>query len=538
MRYNTFKYDSTVLYQSSTSSLVADAKVYGSFKYGDGTLYGQAPMEGNMLWGFEVDWDNDLYFTGSNEAPYVQKLVIKRGRDRLFKSDGTGFEPVPPGTFMMELNNTDRRYDPYNTSSPLYPYVAPGKLIRIKMKFFDGSVNRTAGVYYGRITNIVTQGRDLVVMTGEDGLAELYDIQDLAYIGTTGGGVDYTPSISVWHRMTGISGSNLDITDRGYGFSFEWATDPDILDLYWDKDESLKKAIEDITEAFDARFYMAVDGTFYFRNRAYLAALTSQGTFTESTVLKDIVLPQPWDVVKNDVRLSVYPRGTILSAQELWRLTGVPAVAAGATMILWGITTYNGEEVPFDNVGSSNTFLANAAADGSGANLTANFSVTRTDYSRSFFYTITNNGGTTGYITSLILTAKPRITNKAFISKESTSSKALYGTRILRFDNRFTQNVELSEARAIFLKDAYDGIQAFPTVVIEGKTGASLWFQFGRTTANNEMDLFTKHTLYFPTLDISGEFWLVSVQHEWLYENGQAVRTIYKFEPVVDAGSY
>lgn len=63
-------------------------------------------------------------FTWEDVTTYVKELTIRRGR-----SDE--FQEFDPGTATVVLKNTDRRFDPINTSSPYYPNVTPRRAIRI-----------------------------------------------------------------------------------------------------------------------------------------------------------------------------------------------------------------------------------------------------------------------------------------------------------------------------------------------------------------------------------------------------------------------
>jgi len=61
------------------------ARYGGFFKYGHFQKYG-AEMSVNLLWAFEVDWDNDGLFDGSGEHTRLKALSITRGREGMFSS--------------------------------------------------------------------------------------------------------------------------------------------------------------------------------------------------------------------------------------------------------------------------------------------------------------------------------------------------------------------------------------------------------------------------------------------------------------------
>jgi hypothetical protein len=57
---------------------------------------------------------------------------LYRGRKQFIKSNGDGLQSVEPGMLQIKLDNYDGIYDPYNTSSVLYPHVEPGRFINVR----------------------------------------------------------------------------------------------------------------------------------------------------------------------------------------------------------------------------------------------------------------------------------------------------------------------------------------------------------------------------------------------------------------------
>ena len=107
---------------------------YGDFVYGSGTKYGTgdpvatAALTGKIAWIFQVDWNNDGILDGVNEAANMKDLPsFYRGRSYYISSGGDGFEAFQEGRVSIVLENTSRRYDPWYTSSPLYPNVVPSR---------------------------------------------------------------------------------------------------------------------------------------------------------------------------------------------------------------------------------------------------------------------------------------------------------------------------------------------------------------------------------------------------------------------------
>src|SRR5689334_13570193 len=110
------------------------------YKYGNtNRRYGIGSEDTNLRWIIEVDWDGDGIYDGSNEGYYAVGMKVTRGRRSYIKVGGDGkaegFEPVRLGTCVITLDNTSRRYDPFNTSSVLYPNVLPGRFIRVRVNY-------------------------------------------------------------------------------------------------------------------------------------------------------------------------------------------------------------------------------------------------------------------------------------------------------------------------------------------------------------------------------------------------------------------
>jgi hypothetical protein len=147
------------------------ANLYDGIYY-DGGYYDHEYQPGELNWGLEIDWDNDGLFNGDNEAGYMRALSLKRGREYQMCRDGSGFEPMMVGEVSITLKNVDRRFDPFNTTSELYPNVAPGKRFRLRVRYGD----TVWDVMAGRIADIRSSsenGVNSVVIVGYDGIDAL-----------------------------------------------------------------------------------------------------------------------------------------------------------------------------------------------------------------------------------------------------------------------------------------------------------------------------------------------------------------------------
>ena len=118
---------------------------YGSFKYG-------ITDNPNLGWRFLIKWDDEFW---TSEPDRVTDLVINRGRDNLISGDK--IEGMKVGEVVLTLDNSDGRYDPFNTSSPIYSLIGPGKRLQISVK--NGDTGGDWIVFTGTISEITPFGR-------------------------------------------------------------------------------------------------------------------------------------------------------------------------------------------------------------------------------------------------------------------------------------------------------------------------------------------------------------------------------------------
>ena len=434
-------------------------KRYGTFKYGDGTLYG-ATSDDPLLWTCQVDWDGSG-FTGQNEAGWLQSLSIRRGREYvtrqesagIFKTNGVGFEMPSIGEVIIYLDNEDGRYDAYNSSSPLYPNVLPGKKIRIKVQ--QGGVSKS--LFAGKISNIIPKEQTKQVMIrAVDGLQELGD-QEIH--------VDLQSA----RRIDLAIGDVLD----AMGWPEDWGRNldntPDYIPYFWSDGQSGRQIIRDLMDVSLGVFFVAGDGMATFRNRYRNDTPTI--SLDQEYLGPYPSLQQPWDVIFNRITLKVYPR-TQESSAELWRLSNKPSLSAGESIEIWADFGYDGQTVPassLETIEATTDYTFNAAEDGGGANLTGDLSVSVTRFAQTAKLTVSNTGSSTGYITLLRLRGVAVTAGTLKVVSEDTDSKALYGLRDLIIDNNWLQEINNAEALAIFLLSVLKSPSEYPAISLTNR---------------------------------------------------------------------
>ena len=269
--------------------------------------------------------------------------------------------------------------------------------------------------------------------------------------------------------------------------------------------------------------FVANDGKlkYYSRQRATDPVLV----LNEDDLSKDITIPQPWEFQRNIIKINCKPR-VIKSSQDIWRFYDTPAIGAGETIYIWAEYTHENQSVPASDViepVATTDYTANAAANGTGADKTANISVSLPSaniFAETAKIAITNNDAGTVYLTMLKLRGKPiAAPNVSPIIFET--GDYLTTPRLLTLDFPWQQDYNVGVNIAEYLGDFLSSPQAFPTVIIEGRPEV----QFA-------VDLNDHVSLHLETWGVDANFKVGKIRHKFLAATGQHVQTELKLFPV------
>ena len=479
--------------------------LYGSFKYGTDVKYGVGVTTGNLLWSFVVMWDGVWW--GPNEAyRRMTNLTVKRGRQNMLAAGGGGLESFGVGDLVGIFDNEDGRFDPFNVDSPLYPNVSPGKFVRIAVR--DDSTGIDYGVMRGVIADIqpIRQGtKDAVRIVVHDGLQWLRD--KVINVGLQ----QNVEKVLPFAR----------ITEYADWPSTEWPLsalpDATIHAYYWAWNQGGYEALDEWNRAEWAVAFHGREGTLYWKPRTYSQLRTFN--ISQDEILTDIGRSQPWENVRTIVKTYSSPMILDTINDILWQLQTVPAILDGATFFIEPVFKW----MEWQPCGASMTFgfTVNAQADGGGADLTGDcVLVADSQVGEGARLWLTNNSGSDGFITDFRATGDAIYALSVDIRVvEDATAKATYGSRTLMNTSRWIADTEYAQTLGTWLLDNLKDPTTFPIIQMEDR----LVNQFNP-------DLHDKIILRVPKLRLRKVFRAGSIEHQWLNENGQSVKTAMQLE--------
>ena len=485
--------------------------LYSTFKYGDGTKYGAGEQVANLRWTFIIAWDG--FYGWGNEANRMVDLSVRRGRSSLISAGGRGFAPFPPGEATVILDNSDGRFDPFNVSSPLYPHVAPGKFIRLAVLDVGDDVNYQ--IMRGVISDIQpVKRRDVqqVRITIVDGLRWLKD--RIIQIGLQQNIEKSSPPFQI-------------IVNAGWPLS-EWPfdVDPDKRNqiYWWAWNQNAYEALREWNEAESAIAFHSRFGQFIARTRSY--GFLRSTTLNQSEILDDIGRPQPWEVVRNNIRVNVQTKILDEVDATLWEQRDTPAIAAGETFQVEPIFKYQdwqpcGASVHF-------FFTVNTQADGGGADLSDDCNlVFIADIGEGARCWLTNDSGSDGYIIEFKADGDAIYPpNVDWRKLDDEASRATFGPRTLAINSRWVESSVDAQSMGDWILSELKDPSVQPIVQIED-----------RPVLQFSPDLWDQIILNAAALGITGELYRVGqITHQTTSESCQGVRTTFRLEPFLQEG--
>jgi hypothetical protein len=516
---------------------------FGQATFGDDVFYGSNPAD--YIWGLSIDWFNDGTFSdGYNEAIHMIGLDVTRGRTNLTQLGGGGWERYVPGVAVCILDNDDGRYNPFNASGPLYGHIGPGKKARLVFR------NTPSGDIEGVISGVVqdvqpfNQGaRRMVRITIMDGLSTL---------GSTRVSKPTEPTYAT------VLDTVKDLLERAGWDTDEWPITKSgtstALQYSWFTNVPTLQTINGLLDIEAGQMFHARDGSLRLIASAYDEDDNTE--IDQDEILRDILIRQPWEVVRNQVSLVVYPyRGA--GTAVLWQgrprnlQDAITAWSLNPGQALTRTIQFQYDDTEFSGGiynGPVGTLLSGLSlspelctdifdatpVECAGSDISSLAGVQFTNPGDGLTFTVRNNGdpavvGDLGYLISFVIEGVPIFSERqATITKDDVISQAQFGIKSFFLDHEFLQEYEYADAYTDWLVGALSEAQAFPTIKIQNRPE----LQFGSDLYVNTLNLIA------PALGIDADYRIGGIRHSWLSGNGQSVQTTFTLEPKLPIFEY
>lgn len=490
---------------------------YGEIKYGDDYYYG-ADTDDRLHWGAMIYWKDDNAVYGDNEAGRLLSVTTERGRDGLIQKTSDGLQFPIVGRAVLTLDNSDGRFNPWNTSSPLYGYIEPGKYARVFVRNGSSSDND-----YHLITGIVS---DITPLGKLNEQAQIVIEEGINWlIGTPvsiGAKRDVTIDQAVGYILDGTS------WPEHWGRDLE--TSPYTIPFWW-TESSADVELLDLMQTDYGYFCQRADGRARYVHRT--TETTDAVALTDANTLDNVALAKRWENYKNIVRANYIDVTLTEDVEVVNNAVYSPMATYGKPQVAIYPYTYNGEtEVVafdpyityialfFDYVGISSTDFY--ALVGGYSSFDFVFTDNATSCTFNYWYNYP-----TGFvlITNVNIngTVVPKKTEYTSIAQANAADYA-NKPRYFNLNLPWCQTSTDAQNNVDTLVGVLSSHNPYPIVQVEARPE----IQF-------KPDLFDTVTYDSTDLGISDTFRVGKIMHEWLSPTGQAVRTTFNLEPFISS---
>ncbi len=464
----------------------------------------------------QVDWANDGSWTGTGETidmGRVRGITCSFGRDRASQLTGR----AKAGKLTATLDNRSGDYNPFNSDSPIYGNILPGRPVRL---LGTSTTQSDQAIWQGYLTRVTPQ-----VFLGGDATAILEATGPLGQIN-----LDQIEVAMVTSQRTDqVVDDILDAAGWGAGSGYRTLdTGKTTISRYWKSQSYAVPALQEVESTEGGFIREGKDGKIVFDNRHHRLAgvgLTSQATYSDASgaarVYSGLIMDDPLPHIFNQFSTEVQGF-TTASVAVLWTLSesgaSSPSIAPGVarTWIARYPTTASANTARgvalWTTTAATTDMLANTAADGSGTNVSASIGISVSKSSETMSITLTNNTSATAYVTKLQargtgITAD----DPASIKQEDATSQTAFGKRTWPSKTKFIPDTD----EALDWADFNLSIYKDPTAVLR-----MTYFANRDTNAINEMldrDISERVTVVAENtadLSIDRDFFIESVQHK------------------------
>lgn len=442
-----------------------------------------------------IDWDKDG-FSGflddvtDDVRPVQSQVSLSYGR-----GDSTALSAVAAGSGGFTLDNSSRKYSPFNTASPLYGKLKPSRPVWITRTVGD----ITYTLFRGH-TDDNPINPDLSSQTASVGLVD--DLADFRGFSLNTGVYRGLRTGEAIGKILDAVGWDEDLRDLDPGAT--------LVPVWWESSDALS-AVEKLVQSEGLPAYVSIgsDGEFIFRDRhhrlTYDASLTSQATWRGSGDVEPVMgvgfeLDRAWSSIVNSASQSVDVR-LPNTLGVVWSSEATISLLPGEQKIITASTTD-----PF--------YDAVAPVEGTDFVLrkgTVSVSLIRTS-GTSTGIVLTANVGTAVIVQGLQLRAfSVPVGYSVNVSAESPDSKEEYRSRSLPNELPWAGP---GDAQAICDLTVAQRDEPLARVTCRFMVGAN----DTRAAAVLSRNLSDRVTVVEPETGIDGDFFIEAIRHEFTSE--------------------
>jgi len=471
----------------------------------------------------EVDWDDDGNFLNANSdiSSDVLQLEWSRGRDSASQLTGR----ATAGELEARLKNEDNLYNSFNSDSDLSGKILPGLAVRLQISSVSPAFPYTFPLTFpeaepawrGYLDSISpsflrSSGKQLTLRA--TGPMARIAARETAEVATS-------TSIATGAAIT------LVINDADSSVPTNIDTGETTMTRWWTATQGALDAIRDIEESEIGYVGESPDGEIVFESRQHrlnAPHITSQAEFSDASdatlTYGDIEQIDPiaeiYNVMNAEVQLY-----TVGSLAVLWTLAesgaNSPALAAGVAKTFiarfpTAASATNARHVnAWTTTAATTDMLANAAADGSGTNLTSSIGISVSKYAESMKITLTNNSATDGYITKLQARGTPVTADDPLtIIEEDSTSQASFGKRTFPLQGPFIPDEQDARDLMAFLLSIHKDPMRMMRIIWDGNKDST------HKTKARELDISDRITVVADNrsgLGIDEDFFIEYMKH-------------------------
>lgn len=388
-------------------------------------------------WVLEVDWLGTGTFAGANDnvTSHCRAIECKRGRD--YSSQLTG--RAVAGRLSALLYNSTGTYSSFNSASPIYGSIVPGREVRLRT-----TAPSAATLWTGFLERIAPAGSaDGIPMVTLEAFGPLIKIT----------GKQVTPAAQASVATGTIVGAVLDAADWPAGDRDIDAGQTTISRWYVDKQDALN-VLREVEETELGFLLELADGKIAFEDRHHRLKAphtASQATFSDAVAaaLKYQTIEQqdPLVEIYNEIVAVVAPLYAVGAVSVLWTLREeTPTIEPGEALSWWA--EYPNPAVDPDTgayVDAWTTPVATTDVTVTGVGI-GDIGIAATKFAKAMKITLTNNGAATATVTLLQARGDPvKRREPVRVSDEDATSQTAYGERSYRLPGPWLPNT--SQAR-------------------------------------------------------------------------------------------